>query len=137
MDERLGKAYKLCSKKVIEEVFSTGEKIKQYPFVLQYKYTSLPSEKQFQIVTSVPKRLHKKAVARNRIKRLMREVVRKKKYIIEENFPQESKQLALFLIYTGKKEENYSLLLDKIEVLFERLMKLDKELKDENKRNQD
>lgn len=123
MDECLGKAYKLCSKKVIEDVFSTGDKVKQYPFVIQFKYTSLPSEKRFQIVTSVPKRLHKKAVTRIRIKRLMREVVRKKKYIIEENFPDERKQLALFLIYTSKKEESYSLMLDKIEVLFERLMK--------------
>jgi len=123
MDERLGKAYKLCSKKVIEELFENGLKIKQYPFVLQYKHVVLPSKKNFQIVCSVPKRLHKKAVTRNRIKRLMREVVRKKKYIIEENFSQNEKQLALFLIYTGKNEESYSLLLDKIELVFERLIK--------------
>tara|TARA_R100000951_G_scaffold105067_1_gene98618 strand:+ start:54 stop:464 length:411 start_codon:yes stop_codon:yes gene_type:complete len=123
MDERLGKAYKLCSKKVIEELFENGLKIKQYPFVLQYKHIDLPSKKNFQIVCSVPKRLYKKAVTRNRIKRLMREVVRKKKYIIEENFPQNEKQLALFLIYTGKSEESYSLLLDKIELIFDRLIK--------------
>lgn len=123
MDERLGKAYKLCSKKVIEELFENGLKIKKYPFVLQYKHVDLPSKKNFQIVCSVPKRLHKKAVTRNRIKRLMREVVRKKKYIIEENFPENEKQLALFLIYTGKSEESYSLLLDKIELVFERLIK--------------
>lgn len=135
MDERLGKAYKLCSKKVIEGLFEDGIKIKQYPFVLQYKNVDLPSTKNFQIVCSVPKRIHKKAVARNRIKRLMREVVRKKKYIIEENFPQDEKQLALFLIYTGKKEESYSLLLNKIEFVFERLMKLKKEDNIKNKEN--
>jgi ribonuclease P protein component len=123
MDERLGKAYKLCSKKVIEELFENGLKAKQYPFVLQYKHIDLPTKKNFQIVCSVPKRIYKKAVTRNRIKRLMREVVRKKKYIIEDNFPQNEKQLALFLIYTSKKEEDYSLLLNKIELLFERLMK--------------
>lgn len=122
MDESLGKAYKLCSKKVIEDLFRSGNKVQQYPFVLQYKNTDLPSNKRFQIVTSVPKRLHKKAVTRIRIKRLMREVVRKKKYIVEQNLPEESKQLALFLIYTGKKEEPYSLMLDKIEILFKRLM---------------
>lgn len=136
MDERLGKAYKLCSKKVIEEIFENGLKIKQYPYVLQYKYIDLPAKKNFQIVCSVPKRIHKKAVMRNRIKRLMREVVRKKKYIIEDNFPQNEKQLALFLIYTSKKEENYSLLLNKIELLFERLMKLKKDNNnEENKKN--
>ena len=133
MDQRLGKAYKLCSKKVIEDVFDSGRKLKQYPFVLQYKNTELPTKKCFQIVTSVPKRIHKKAVTRNRIKRLMREVVRKKKHIIEENFPQNEKQLALFLIYTGKKEEDYSFLLNKIELLFERLIKLKKEDKRKNK----
>jgi ribonuclease P protein component len=135
MDERLGKAYKLCSKKVIEEVFEDGLKIKQYPFVLQYKSVDLPSKKNFQIVCSVPKRLHKKAVSRNRIKRLMREVVRKKKYIIEEKFPHNEKQLALFLIYTGNKEESYSLLLNKIELLFERLMSLKKDDSIKNEEN--
>lgn len=135
MDERLGKAYKLCSKKVIEELFEDGLKIKQYPFVIQYKYVDLPSQKNFQIVCSVPKRLHKKAVTRNRIKRLMREVVRKKKYIIEESFPQNQKQLALFLIYTSKKEESYSYLLDKIELLFERLMNLKNEENTNNTEN--
>lgn len=135
MDERLGKAYKLCSKKVIEELFEDGLKIKQYPFVIQYKYIDLPSQKNFQIVCSVPKRLHKKAVTRNRVKRLMREVVRKKKYIIEESFPQNQKQLALFLIYTSKKEESYSFLLDKIELLFERLMNLKNEENSNNKEN--
>ncbi|PHR50066.1 MAG: hypothetical protein COA32_02725 [Fluviicola sp.] len=133
MDERLGKAYKLCSKKVIEELFENGLKIKQYPFVLQYKQIDLPTKKNFQIVCSVPKRIHKKAVTRNRIKRLMRETVRKKKYIIEEDFPHNKKQLALFLIYTGKEEENYSLLLDKIELLFERLMKDDDNKQEEIK----
>lgn len=135
MDESLGKAYKLCSKKVIEELFENGLKIKQYPFVLQYKYINLPTKKNFQIVCSVPKRIHKKAVTRNRIKRLMREVVRKKKYIIEENFPQNEKQLALFLIYTDKKEESYSLLLNKIELLFERLMKSKNEGENKNEEN--
>jgi ribonuclease P protein component len=131
----LGKAYKLCSKKVIEELFEDGLKIKQYPFVIQYKYVDLPSQKNFQIVCSVPKRIHKKAVTRNRIKRLMREVVRKKKYIIEESFPQNQKQLALFLIYTSKKEESYSYLLDKIELLFERLMNLKNEENTNNTEN--
>lgn len=135
MDERLGKAYKLCSKKVIEELFEDGLKIKQYPFVIQYKYVDLPSQKNFQIVCSVPKRIHKKAVSRNRIKRLMREVVRKKKYIIEDNFPQNEKQLALFLIYTSKKEESYSYLLDKIELLFVRLMNLKNEDNSKNIEN--
>lgn len=126
MDERLGKAYKLCSKKVIADLFESGQQIKQYPFILQFKYASLPTKKQFQIVTSVPKRIHKKAVHRNRIKRLMREVVRKKKYLIEENITSDDKQLALILIYTSKKEESYSLLLNKIEVLFERLKNAEK-----------
>ena len=135
MDERFGKAYKLCSKKVIEELFENGQKIKQYPFLLQYKHTDLPTKKSFQIVCSVPKRIHKKAVNRNRIKRLMRETVRKKKYILEENFPQNEKQLALFLIYTGKSEESYSLLLDKIEKVFERLMNSKKEVNYKNEEN--
>ncbi|MDX1650960.1 MAG: ribonuclease P protein component [Brumimicrobium sp.] len=122
MDSSLGKSYSLCSKKIIGALFIEGSHLKQYPFVLHYQCVLLPTEKKFQIVFSVPKRRFKKAVERNRIKRLMREAVRKNKHIIEENLPQSGEQLALFLIYTGKKEENQSFMLAKIDTLFSRLI---------------
>lgn len=118
MDERFGKEYKLCNKKVIASIFEKGKQEKAYPFVLRYIHADLKTNKKFQIVISVPKRTFKRAVDRNRIKRVIREAVRKKKYILEEAISEETQHFALFLIYTAQKEEPYQKITDKIETLF-------------------
>ncbi|WP_417264758.1 ribonuclease P protein component [Brumimicrobium sp.] len=122
MDERFGKKYKLCSKTVMASIFEKGKQEKAYPFLLRYLKADLKTDAKFQVVISVPKRKFKKAVDRNRIKRLIREAVRKKKYILEDAIESEDQQLALFLIYTASEEETYQRILNKIEVLFLRLV---------------
>lgn len=122
MDESFGKEYKLCSKKVMDSIFEEGKTEKVYPFLLRYLTVDLKTSKRFQIVIAVPKRKFKRAVDRNRIKRLIREAVRKKKHIIESSMSAEEQQLALFLIYTSNEEETYQKIIDKIEALFLRLV---------------
>lgn len=122
MDETFGKDYKLCSQKLIEKLFQEDQKIKQYPFVLNYSFQELPSKKSFQVVISAPKRIFRKAHDRNRIKRLMREVLRKNKSILEEELIKQKKQLALFLIYTSKEELEYVILEQKIKLLLIKLV---------------
>lgn len=122
MDERFGKKYKLCSKIVIASIFEKGKQEKVFPFVLRYVRTDLKTNTRFQIVISVPKRNFKRAVDRNRIKRLVREAVRKNKYILEEAISEEEQQFALFLIYTAQQEESYQKISNKIETLFQRLV---------------
>lgn len=125
MDQTFGKAYKLCSQKAIAAVFEQKQSVKQFPFVMHYKAMELPTEKSFQVVISAPKRIFRKAHDRNRIKRLMKEVIRKNKLILESKLATNQQQLALFLVYTNKEEMPYELLLRKMESL---LMKLVNEL---------
>jgi ribonuclease P protein component len=69
----LGRDKMLKSRKEIDEVFGRGQKIKSGPllaFVLQN------NNEKTRIGVSVPKRNFKKAVDRNRIKRLLRESYR-------------------------------------------------------------
>ena len=122
MDERFGKKYKLCSKIVIASLFEKGNQIKSYPFALRYIPTKLNTNTPFQIAISVPKKSFKKATDRNRIKRVVREAVRKNKHIVENAIAKEEQQLALFLIYTAQKEEPYQTINNKIESLFLRLI---------------
>ncbi|RYM33926.1 ribonuclease P protein component [Brumimicrobium glaciale] len=122
MDESFGKEYKLCSKKVMTSIFEDGKQEKVYPFLLRYLAVDLKTNTRFQIVIAVPKRKFKRAVDRNRIKRLIREAVRKKKHIIEQSMTAEEPQLALFLIYTSNEEETYQRIINKIEALFLRLV---------------
>lgn len=122
MNERLGKSYKLKSKKIIESLFNDGETVKQFPFLLKFNKQELHSKEAFQIVFSVSKRRFKKAPDRNRIKRLMREVIRKNKHSLEALLQQNNQQLALFLIYTNTEIMSFEEMNRKIVLLFERLI---------------
>lgn len=120
MDQRFGKEYKLCSKKIIEKLFENGSRLSGFPFALTYQFTELPNKViPFQIVISVPKRQFKRAHDRNRIKRLMRECLRKNKHILED-FLKESnnnRQMALFLVYRFNEEIDYETLMRKMSKL--------------------
>jgi ribonuclease P protein component len=122
MNQSFGKEYKLCSKKAIDSLFQQKKSVKNFPFVMSYGKMDLPTTKKFQVVISAPKRIFRKAHDRNRIKRLMREVFRKKKLILEENLADKDFQLALFLVYTNKEELKYSVLESKMEQLLNKLL---------------
>jgi ribonuclease P protein component len=121
MDERFGKAYKLCSRKTIESVFKQGRSVRLYPYVVYFQENELPEGQPFQLVFSAPKKIFRLAHERNRIKRLMREAFRKKKVILEEALGRGHKQLALFVIYTAKEELPLNKLMARTEQLLARI----------------
>lgn len=121
MDERFGKAYKLCSRKTIESVFKQGRSVRVYPYVVYFQENELPEGQPFQLVFSAPKKIFRLAHERNRIKRLMREAFRKKKVILEEALGRDRKQLALFVIYTAKEELPLQKLMARTEQLLTRI----------------
>jgi ribonuclease P protein component len=131
MDQTLGKVYKLCSQKIIGSIYEDKKVVKQFPMLIHYKICELPEAVPFQLVFSAPKRTFRKAHDRNRIKRLMRETVRKNKLILESFLKEKNIQIALFLVYTNKEEMPYDLLLKKTEQLFQKLIvQLQNELQD-------
>lgn len=81
----LGKQERLKSKKLIETLYKEGHSVKAFPFRMVYLQTEHTSKFPVQVGVSVPKRNFKKAVDRNRIKRLMREVYRKEKHTVYDN----------------------------------------------------
>ena len=70
---------KLKSKKVIDRLFLEGKSIVVYPLRLVYVSETFSDETHIKVAVSVSKKRHKKAVDRNRIKRLMREAYRLEK----------------------------------------------------------
>ena len=104
MNEKLPKVLKLKSKKQIEGLFKNGTSIKAYPLLLAYNKEAL--DVPFKVGFSVSKRFFKRAVHRNRIKRLLRENFRKKKYI----FTVTEKQFLLMFIYIGKELPTYQVI---------------------------
>ena len=125
MNETFGKEYKLCSQKQIKDVFTNGNKLFQFPFGLHYAVTAKKegikySTKKavFQVTISVPKRNFKKAHDRNRIKRLIREAIRKNKLILEEPLLNNNQELALFLIYKHNKELDFESINQRTQSIF-------------------
>ncbi|NLP57045.1 ribonuclease P protein component [Lutibacter sp. B1] len=101
----LGKEEKLKSKKLIEQLFAEGSRIKSFPIQLIYLQSTYDAEFPIKVGFSVPKRSIKLAVNRNRIKRVLREVYRKNKYLFSENI---HKQYIFMFIYMAKDEIEYA-----------------------------
>ena len=122
MKENFGKEYKLCSKIEIDQVFAVGFRISQFPFQGLVLPTRFPQNTPFKVLISVPKKKVKKAVNRNYIKRLIREVIRKNKLNLESFLIQNNIQLAIGIIYSSPEEMNYFELETKINKLFKKLI---------------
>jgi len=103
MNEKFPSSEKLKSKILIDRLFSEGKSLKNFPVKLIYLPLNNPQETNFKTGVSVPKRIYKQAVDRNRLKRLMREAFRKNKYLVESNL---QGKYALMFIYTSPKKVN-------------------------------
>lgn len=77
--------------------------MKAFPMVVRCMDTSLPEAVPCQAMVSVSKRTFKRAVDRNRIKRLMREAWRLQKKPLLEAWSTDETQKALVFIFVGKE----------------------------------
>lgn len=111
---------KLKSKKLIERLFSEGQSITHYPIKLIYLKTALPTAVPFQAGVTVPKRNFKKAVERNRIKRLMREGYRLNKALVFNN---SEGSFAFLFLYLGKELPDFRLVAVAIKAVLEKFLK--------------
>lgn len=117
------KEERLCSIKLIEQLYSKGSSFSFYPFRVIYSITSI-QDVPVQIVISVPKRKFKKAVDRNRIKRQIREVYRhSKEDLLYPQLVEKNIKLQLLLIYTGNEINTTNHIQKKLNLALERLLK--------------
>ncbi len=100
----LGKEERLKSKKIIGNLYAEGKSIKVFPLRMVYLQTEHTSTYPAQVGVSVPKRNFKRAVDRNRIKRLLRECYRKEKSLVYNEI---SKPYVFMISYLAKEEWSY------------------------------
>ncbi|PWG80864.1 ribonuclease P protein component [Pararcticibacter amylolyticus] len=119
------KEERLCSKKLLDQLFSSGSSFLVYPFKVVYLREVLPVNYPSQVVIVVPKRRFRRAHDRNLIKRRIREVYRLHKHDLFYSFLKErNMQILLSLQYVGKEIVNFSMMDKKLQAVFRQLNKI-------------
>ena len=139
----LGKQERLKSRKSIEQLFSEGKNFAANPFRVYYLFTtpnSRLSTHNSQLTTQqlsfrlqfgigVSTKILKKAVDRNRIKRITREAYRLQKIALQNKLKKKNIGLNVFFIYTSKELASYKEVYDKMNLILNRLDKIVDEVK--------
>ena len=122
----LGKDERLKSRKQIEQMFDTGKSFVVTPFrvyfILNSELSTNNERNLLQVGVGTSSKNFKKAVERNRIKRLIREAWRLQKNELEEKVKTSVKQLNVFFIYTGKELPDFTMVKDKVSVALKKLV---------------
>ena len=127
---QLGKKNRLKSRKAIDLLFKDGKSFNTFPFRIIYQFLLVDvvtKAENLQAGFSASKRNFKKAVHRNRIKRLMRETYRLQKNELKQLLLQKNKRLAIFILYTGKEVPDYDLVNEKMNLILQKLQRITNE----------
>lgn len=119
------KSERLKSRKIIDRIFNReGKSFSTFPFRVVWLETPLNSEFPAQATFSVSKKKFKKAVHRNRIKRLMREAYRLNKPKFYASLMAQEKQGAIMFIYVANEERPFEEMNTKMKQALKRLRRI-------------
>ena len=119
---KFNKKEKLKSRKRIEQVFQEGKSMTLFPFKVWWMLQPA-GESAVQVGFGAGSRHFKRAVDRNRIKRLGREAYRLQKQDLIDRLKEKELYMAVFFIYTGKDLPDYATVTQKIGVILQKLIK--------------
>lgn len=117
----LGTKERLKSRKKIQLLFSKGKSLAFPPFRIIYQMHD--DAGLLQVGVAVSTRHFKKAIDRNRIKRLVREAYRVQKNELKELLISRNKGMDLFIIYNGKTLPEYAIVLLKTGEIIQKILK--------------
>lgn len=121
------KSERLCNKNLFEALLASGHSFVKYPFRIVVKESTEPGDFPVRIAISVSKRKFKRAVKRNRIKRLAREAFRLNKSELYQSIDNK-RTLDILFIYIDNQTLEYPKIekamqsaLQKISVIFKEI----------------
>lgn len=95
---------RLCSKKLIEQLFSSGQSFLTYPVKVTYWLRDYPSNPPAQVLILVSRKRFRRAFRRNRIKRLLREAYRLEKHQFYNYLNNTQKNCLIAISYIADNE---------------------------------
>lgn len=115
---------RLKSKKAISALFEEGNSFYCFPFRVLWMDSIHRGHYPVQVAVSVSKKNFKKAVHRNRIKRLMREAWRLNKNRLYSSLEEHNKKIIVMLVFTGNKIPAYKVSAGSMEKVVSKLLLL-------------
>ena len=122
MRQTFRKEERLKSSKVVKQLFSQANGFLVHPFKVNWVIGEEKEKYPAKILIGVSRKNFRKAVERNRLKRLIREAYRKNKYLLYQYLEDRHSSCNFSVIYIGKAEEDYSVIEKKIIILLQRLI---------------
>ena len=120
---KLTRIERLSGRKRIEHLYASGKSFHipsiRVMWILNEEDEFLPLS---QVMFSAPKKKFKKAVTRNRLKRLMRESYRKNKHSLYDFLAEKKKKIHLSIVFTGNADISYAETECKIILTLQRLI---------------
>ena len=116
---------RLKSAKAIAELYKKGRSLSQSNLFVKYQLTPTTTESvsRIQIAVAVSKKLFKKAIHRNRVKRLMRECYRLNAPTLRDTVSNSGYDLRFVVTYTGSELPTFADLTHEFKLVFKRLEK--------------
>lgn len=117
------KQEKLKSRTLINDLFNKGKSFHFFPLKMLYQIGE-KKDQPLQAGVTLSSRNFKKAVDRNRIKRVIRECYRLQKKSLENALLKKEASVVIFFIYTSKEMPDYTIVHDKMQLLLQKIEEL-------------
>ena len=129
----LRKEERLCSQKLIDSLFNNGKSRSLSAFPVRAVYMCTPSvdSARVKMMVSVPKRLFKRAVKRNRIKRQLREAYRKNKQLLDNAMQATDQTLLVAFIWLSDRLYTSSDVEERVKTILQRINEKEERMRDE------
>ncbi|HEY5507899.1 MAG TPA: ribonuclease P protein component [Paludibacter sp.] len=116
------KAEHLCGEKRIARLYTQGEAFMAYPFRVVFRIEQRKELAPASIMVSVPKKRFKRAVKRNRLKRLLREAYRLNKHALIELLEEKRFQVHVAFNYVSDEELDFATVEKKMKIALQKLI---------------
>ena len=121
MAQTFRKEERLCSRRLIDQLYTEGHRLMAFPFSVQWM--TVPSVTPCQVMIVAPKRKFKHAVDRNHVRRLTRECYRLRKDNLHAFLQEHGISIVFSLVYIHNEILPYEQLGHKMDKLLDMLEK--------------